>query len=568
MQEKAQAQRGAQIQNGKSEPETKLNQDKPEAHQCAGSAEKAEKVKARAPAVRKASLLRSGAVTAAATFLSRILGMIRDMCIASLLGASLSSDVYFFANRIPNFFRRLFAEGAFSQAFVPVITEYKQKGSEADLKQLLSATAGTLGLIVLLVSIFGMIASPALTALFGFGWFEAWLNDAPDAHKFTEASFLLRITFPYLFFITLTALCCSLLNVYGRFAVPAAAPCLLNIVLIIAAVYIAPDFDDPNMVLAAAMSCGGVVQLIFVLPSICRLKLFVLPRFSWNHPGVKQIRTLMIPGLIGVSASQINLLVNTVLATFLATGSISYLYYSDRLLEFPIGIFAVAISTVILPALARSRSAAQSAQYEKTLDWGVRLVLFLGIPSALGILALREPILRVIFMRGAFTSEHVYLSAASLMASVSGLCCIMLVRVLVQGFAALQDTKTPVRCAVTAMGANIVFNLILVWPLDYVGLALSTALAAFVNAGQLIYLLIKRGIYKPSGYTLIFCAKVLAAGLVMAFAVRYLMPPVEEWFAMSTIYSIVYLAAYVTLGAVVFAAVVLLLGIRPRELKA
>lgn len=578
MQEKQQAQPAQEAQ--KETQHTKsakssLQHDKkaqqeqiPKAENRADKAEVNPAAKAKTPAVRKPSLLRSGAVTALATFLSRILGMIRDMCIASLLGASLSSDVYFFANRIPNFFRRLFAEGAFSQAFVPVITEYKQKNDEGELKRLISATAGTLGLIVLLVSIFGMIAAPAFTALFGFGWFEAWLNDAPDAHKFTEAAFLLRLTFPYLFFITLTALCCSLLNVYGKFAVPAAAPCLLNIVLIIAAVLVAPDFDDPNMVQAVAMSLGGVAQLLFVLPSVMRLKLFVLPKFSWSHPGVKKIRTLMIPGLIGVSASQINLLVNTVLATFLATGSISYLYYSDRLLEFPIGIFAVAISTVILPALARSKAAAQRAQYEKTLDWGVRLVLFLGIPSALGILALREPILRVIFMRGAFTSDHVYLSAASLMASVSGLCCIMLVRVLVQGFAALQDTKTPVRCAVTAMGANIVFNLILVWPLDYVGLALSTALAAFVNAGQLIYLLIKRGIYKPSRYTLIFCTKVLTAGLIMAFAVRYLMPPVEEWFAMTTFYSIVYLAAYIALGAVVFAAVILLLGIRPRELKA
>ncbi len=514
------------------------------------------------------SLLRSGAVTAGATFLSRILGMLRDIAIASLLGAGLSSDVYFFANRIPNFFRRLFAEGAFAQAFVPVLTEYRQKKSEAELRQLLSATAGTLGLIVLLVSLAGMLAAPALTALFGFGWFEAWLNDAEDAHKFTEAAFLLRITFPYLFFITLTALGCSLLNVYGRFGIPAAAPCILNLVLIGAAVFIAPHFSDPNVVLAVAMSTGGVCQLIFILPALLRLKLLVLPRFAWHHPGVRRIRTLMIPGLIGVSASQINLLVNTVLATFLATGSISYLYYSDRLLEFPIGIFAVAISTVILPALSRVKASGQQQVYEKTLDWGIRLVLFLGIPSALGMIALREPILRVIFMRGAFTAEHVYLSAASLMASVSGLCAIMLVRVLVQGFAALQDTKTPVRCAVTAMGANVVFNLILVWPLDYVGLALSTALAAFVNAGQLIYLLYRRGIYRVSGYTLKFCLKVLIAACLMTAAVRWLMPEVEQWLAMDTLTSIAYLAGFIALGAAVFAAAVLALGIRPSELKA
>ena len=486
------------------------------------------------PPARKGQLLRSGAITAGATLLSRILGMVRDIAIASLLGAGLASDVFFFANRIPNFFRRLFAEGAFAQAFVPVLSSCREQKDSAALKSLIAATAGTLGLIVLAVCIIGMLASPLLTALFGFGWFQAWLDDATDAHKFTEASFLLQLTFPYLFFITLTALCCS----------------------------------HPNMVLAVAMTAGGVAQLIFVLPAVYRLRLLVLPRFAWHHAGVKRIRNLMIPGLIGVSASQINLLVNTVLATFLATGSISYLYYSDRLLEFPIGIFAVAISTVILPALARVKARGDQASYVKTLDWGVRMVLLLGIPSALGIAALREPILRVIFMRGAFTDGHVLLSAASLAASLSGLCAIMLVRVLVQGFAALQDTKTPVRCAITAMLANIIFNLILVWPLGYVGLALSTALAAYVNAGQLVYLLFKRKIYSPSRHTLIFCSKALIAGVVMFAAVRHLSPDFTQWASWDTLTACAYLALYVATGAVIFTLCSLILGIRPRELKA
>ncbi len=520
------------------------------------------------PPARKGQLLRSGAITAGATLLSRILGMVRDIAIASLLGAGLASDVFFFANRIPNFFRRLFAEGAFAQAFVPVLSSCREQKDSAALKSLIAATAGTLGLIVLAVCIIGMLASPLLTALFGFGWFQAWLDDATDAHKFTEASFLLQLTFPYLFFITLTALCCSLLNVFGRFAVPAITPCILNVVMIISAVFIAPRFADPNMVLAVAMTAGGVAQLIFVLPAVYRLRLLVLPRFAWHHAGVKRIRNLMIPGLIGVSASQINLLVNTVLATFLATGSISYLYYSDRLLEFPIGIFAVAISTVILPALARVKARGDQASYVKTLDWGVRMVLLLGIPSALGIAALREPILRVIFMRGAFTDGHVLLSAASLAASLSGLCAIMLVRVLVQGFAALQDTKTPVRCAITAMLANIIFNLILVWPLGYVGLALSTALAAYVNAGQLVYLLFKRKIYSPSRHTLIFCSKALIAGVVMFAAVRHLSPDFTQWASWDTLTACAYLALYVATGAVIFTLCSLILGIRPRELKA
>lgn len=517
--------------------------------------------------VKKSRLLRSGMITAGATFLSRILGMFRDIAIAQLLGAGLMADVFFFANRIPNFFRRLFAEGAFAQSFVPVLTKCSKEESSQALRELIAKSAGTLGTIVFAISLLGMLASPVVTAIFGWGWFEAYLNNEPDAAKFTQASYLLEITFPYLFFITLTALCSSVLNVHGSFAVPAITPCLLNVVMIATAYFVAPHFSDPNEILAIGMVVGGVVQLIFQLPFVWRLGLLVRPRWGWSHPGVKRIRTLMIPALFGVSASQLNLLVNTVLASFLATGSISYLYYSDRLLEFPIGIFAVAISTVILPALSRVDIKTQHEAYEKTLDWGVRLVLLLGIPSALGIIALREPILRVIFMRGAFTEENVILSSHSLLASVSGLCAIMLVRVLVQGFAAIQDTKTPVRCSIVAIVANIVFNLILVWPLDYVGLALSTALAAFVNAGQLLYLLYKRNIYRISKKALFFIAKALLSGIVMAVAVRYCSPDFSQWAQMTTLVSIFYLAALICGGAVVFFVCCLLLGIRPRDIK-
>ena len=517
--------------------------------------------------VKKARLLRSGMVSAAATFMSRILGMVRDIAIAQLLGAGLMADVFFFANRIPNFFRRLFAEGAFAQSFVPVLTKCSKEEDASALKELIAKSAGTLGLIVLVISVIGMVASPVVTAIFGWGWFEAYLNDAPDAEKFTQASTLLEITFPYLFFITLTALCSSVLNVHGSFAIPAITPCWLNITMIVVAYFIAPHFEDPNKVLAYGMVAGGVVQLIFQLPFIIKLGLMVRPKWGWSHPGVKRIRTLMIPALFGVSASQLNLLVNTVLASFLATGSISYLYYSDRLLEFPIGIFAVAISTVILPALSRVDIKTQHGNYVRTLDWGVRLVLLLGIPSALGIIALREPILRVIFMRGAFSEENVILSSHSLLASVSGLCAIMLVRVLVQGFAALQDTKTPVRCSIVAIIANICFNLILVWPLDYIGLALSTALAAFVNAGQLLYLLHKRNIYRVSSTTLLFIGKALISGIVMAVAVRYFSPDFSVWATMSTLTSIFYLAALIIGGALLFGLCCMALGIRPRHIK-
>ena len=516
---------------------------------------------------KKSSLLRSGAITAAATFLSRILGMLRDIAIASLLGASLSADVYFFANRIPNFFRRLFAEGAFSQAFVPVMSKVKEEKDQRELSDLLNKTAGTLGAIVLLITVLGMLASPVLTALFGYGWYQAYLDNTDEAIKFTQASYLLKITFPYLFFITLTALTSAVLNVFGKFLIPAITPCVLNVVLIAFAFFVAPYFEDPNVVLAYAMVVGGVLQLLLQIPFVLKLKIMIIPRWGWKHEGVVKIRKLMIPAIIGISASQINLIVNTALASFLATGAISYLYYSDRLLEFPIGIFAVAISTVILPALSKINIKTDKEKYVRTLDWGVRLVLLLGIPSMCGIIALREPILRVIFMRGAFTADHVLLSSASLLASVSGLCAIMLVRVIVQGFAAIQDTKTPVKCSVIAIISNIIFNLCLVWPLGYVGLALSTALAAFVNISLLIYLLYRRNIYTISRGTIIFILKAACAGLCMGFALRYTLLDFEQWVGMNTIESILYLAAYICGGAVIYAGVCLILGIKPRILK-
>lgn len=513
--------------------------------------------------VKKKSLIRSGAITAIATFASRILGMLRDIAIANLLGASLSADVFFFANRIPNFFRRLFAEGAFAQAFVPVLTKTKQNESGDDLKNLIASATGTLGLIVLIISLIGILISPIVTAIFGYGWYQDYINNAEDGFKFIEASKLLQITFPYLFFITLTALFSSILNVHGSFAIPAITPCLLNIALIGGAYFIAPHFDDPNKILAYSMLFGGVLQFLFQIPFIIKLKCLFFPRFAWNHVGVKKIRTLMIPALLGVSASQLNLLINTILASFLATGSISYLYYSDRLLEFPIGIFAVAISTVILPSLSRINIKENKSKYIKTLDWGVRLVLFLGIPSAIGIISLREPILRVLFMRGAFTEEHVLLSANSLLASVSGLCAIMLVRVLVQGFAAIQDTKTPVKCSLISIASNIAFNLILITPLGYIGLALSTALAAFINALLLLFFLYKKNIYTISHKTILFVIKALISALCMGFLIRFYLFDLSIWTSMDTLESSLYLALFICGGALVFGLVCIILGIRP-----
>lgn len=524
-----------------------------------------------------AKLFRAGLVTASATFLSRILGLIRDIFIANLLGAGLSADVFFFANRIPNFLRRLFAEGAFSQAFVPVMTEFKEQGDKKALNGLIAETTGTLGAVVFLVTIIGMLGSAVITAIFGWGWFMAYLNDEPDGSKFLQASVLLKITFPYLFFITLTAVSGAILNTLGRFAVPAITPCLLNVAMIGACVFLAPYMDDANEALAFGMLIGGIIQLLFQIPFLYKLGCLVRPKFAWNSDGVARIRKLMLPALFGVSVSQINLLINTVLASFLATGAISYLYYSDRLLEFPIGIFAVAIGTVILPALSRVKVNNDKQAFAATMDWGVRTVLSLGIPAMCGMIALREPILRVLFMRGEYDVIAATHSSMSLVASVSGLWAIMLVRVLVPGFNACLDTKTPVRYGMMAIGANILFNLVMVYPLErfyglgFVGLALSTALAALVNVSLLLRGLHTRGIYSVTRKTIIFIGKIIVgAGLMwgaLYFATAYVVKDMTAWAQINTWQAILYLALLVSGGALVYGIVMIALGVRPRDYK-
>ena len=466
--------------------------------------------------------------------------MIRDIIIAHILGAGFSADVFLFANRIPNFFRRLFAEGAFNQAFVPVLSDAKAKGDD-EARDLIASVMGTLGVIVAVVTVIGVIGSSALAAAFGWGWFMEYLHDGPEAHKFVEAGFLLKITFPYLWFITITALFSAVLNTWNRFAVPALTPCLLNVSIIAAALFLSPRLANPEEGLAWGIFAGGVIQLLFQIPFVMKLRLVSRPRFAWNHPGVKQIRTLMIPALFGVSVNQINLLVNTTLATFLATGSISYLYYSDRLLEFPLGMFAVAISTVILPALAKVRAA---------------------------MIALREPIICVLFMHGSFSEHDAMMAGQSLFASSLGILSLMLARVAAPGFHAVKDMKTPVRYGIIAMIANIIFNLALTWPLGYIGLALSTALSGTVNAWCLMRGLSKRGIYTPPRGTWILSVRLILAALVMAGAVWWLSPDLSVWASWSTAVRTAALAGLIFLGAAVYAAAAFAFGLRLRDLKA
>ncbi len=514
----------------------------------------------------KGNLLKSGVIVSASTFLSRILGLVRDVVIANLLGASAAADVFFFANRIPNFFRRLFAEGAFNQAFVPVLAEYRNK-DEKTVKDFVSMVTGTMGFIITIVTILGVFGSTIISILFGWGWYLDAQKTAEGAEKFALASLVLKITFPYLWFITITAIFSAVLNTKGRFAVPALTPCLLNISIIACALFLAPHLETPVIGLAIGIFLGGLLQLLLQIPFIMNLKLLGIPKFNWNHPDVKKIRHLMLPALFGVSVNQINLLINTALASFLATGAISYLYYSDRILEFPLGMFAVAISTVILPALSKGKAAEDKEQFHRTMDWAVRMIFVLGIPAMIGIMALRDAIISVIFMHGSFSDSDAAMSSASLLASATGVLSLMMVRVLAPGFYAMQDTRTPVRYGICSMISNIIFNLILIYPLGYLGLALSTALSGTVNMSLLIYGLKRRGIYSFDKDTLKLALKLLGSGLMMGVVLIFVTPSISDFSTMSILVRALLLGAMVLGGFVVYILGSLVLGVRKADLK-
>ncbi|HHG3067398.1 TPA: murein biosynthesis integral membrane protein MurJ [Vibrio parahaemolyticus] len=513
-------------------------------------------------------LLKSGMIVSAMTLISRVLGLVRDVVVANLMGAGASADVFFFANKIPNFLRRLFAEGAFSQAFVPVLTENHAQGDMDKTRELIARAAGTLGGIVSIVTVLGVLGSGVVTALFGFGWFLDWMHGGPAAEKFELASLMLKITFPYLWFITFVALSGAILNTLGKFAVSSFTPVFLNVMIILAAWFISPQMSQPEIGLAIGVFLGGLVQFLFQIPFLIKAGVMVKPKWGWRDPGVVKIRTLMIPALFGVSVSQINLLFDTFIASFLQTGSISWLYYSDRLLEFPLGLFGIAIATVILPALSRKHVDSQSEGFAHTMDWGVRMVTLLGIPAMLGLMALAKPMLMVLFMRGEFSPQDVHQASLSLLAYASGLLNFMLIKVLAPGYYSRQDTKTPVKYGIIAMVTNMVFNAIFAYFYGYVGLAIATALSAFVNMALLYRGLHIAGVYQITKRTVFFIIRLVIAGAAMVAAILWQLEDMSVWLEWSFAHRSGMLGMLIGLGAAVYLAVLFLTGVRLKDLKA
>ncbi|RPH98028.1 MAG: murein biosynthesis integral membrane protein MurJ [Lysobacterales bacterium] len=512
-------------------------------------------------------LLRSTAKVGAATITSRVLGFIRDMVLARDFGASGATDAFFLAFKIPNFMRRLFAEGSFSLAFVPVLSEVRAGGDRRELKDLVDHVAGTLTGVLLLLTAIGVLAAPVVTAIFAPGW------AIEGREEFWLSAGMLRITFPYILLISLTALAGGILNTFDRFLVPALTPVLLNLSLIAAAVLLSGRMEVPVEALAWGVLAAGIVQLAVQVPALLHLGLMPRPRWGWRHSGMRKILKLMIPTLIGSSVAQINLMLDTVIATFLVAGSVSWLYYSDRLLEFPLGVFGVALSTVILPNLSRKFASQNPQGFSATLDWALRLALIVTLPAALGLVLLASPILVTLFYSEAFELSDVHMSALSLSAYAVGLPAFIAVKVLAPGFYARQDTKTPVRIAITSMVSNMVLNLVFVVTLlalefrgPHTGLALASSVAAYINAGLLYRMLRRQGAYQPEpGWGRVILA--VAAGCVAMIALLvWQTGALPAWAEATATDRATRLSVLIVVGALVYGLTTLAAGLRPRHL--
>ncbi len=505
-------------------------------------------------------LFKSTLIVSVMTLLSRILGFVRDMLIGQIFGVSAGTDAFFVAFKIPNFLRRLFAEGAFSQAFIPVLAEYKERGSQQALKLFIDKTAGTLAVVLLLITVIGVLAAPVLILLFAPGF--SWQGTQHDL-----AVQMLRLTFPYILFISLVAFAGSILNSHGKFAIPAVTPVLLNICIIAAAIYLAPLMEKPVVALAWGVLAAGLLQLLFQFPSL--IKLGLLPRLTvdFKDAGVKQVIQLMLPAIFASSIVQINLLLNTLLASFLPAGSVSWLYYSDRLVEFPLGIFGVALATVILPSLSKNHAGDDRIAFSNTLDWGLRFVLLIVIPAALGLFLLAEPILSTLFQYHEFTVHDVQMAGKSLMAYSLGLVGFVMVKILVPAFSSRKDMKTPVRVGIYIMLINIGLGVCLIFPFAHTGLALATSLGALLNAALLLLRLLKEKVYQPVAGWQWFLLKVMIANGLMASGLYYFVDK-TLWYHWPATERLLHLGFYIFRGILIYGVSLFLLGFRPKHFKA
>lgn len=504
------------------------------------------------------NLLRALATVSSMTMLSRVLGYVRDAIIARTFGAGIATDAFFVAFRLPNLMRRMFAEGAFSQAFVPILSEYKNRHTPQETRELVDCVASVLGLAVIAATALGVALAPLVIYVSAPGF-------AAEPAKFELTVDLLRITFPYLFFISLVSLSAGVLNTHNRFAVPAFTPVMLNVSFIVGAAFLAPYFDPPVKVLAWAVFAGGALQLVLQVPFLARVGLLPRWRLDLRHPGVARVLKLMAPALFGVSISQISLVINTIFASFLVTGSVSWLYYADRLMEFPAGMLGVALGTILLPSLSKYHADAQPGEYSKLLDWGLRLTLLLALPAAAALAVLGIPLIATLFHYGRFSIEDAWMTREALLAYSVGLVGMILVKILAPGFYARQNVLTPVKIGVITLLATQIMNLAFVFPLRHAGLALAIGLGACLNAGLLYAKLRQHGIYSPQPGWTGFSGKVFASVVAMSLVLWFAMGTPGWWFGADWTQRLAALGGLVLLGMAVYGACLAGLGFRLRD---
>ena len=501
------------------------------------------------------NLLRALAAVSSMTLLSRILGFVRDTVIARVFGAGLYSDAFFVAFKIPNLLRRLFAEGAFSQAFVPVLAEYKNRQGDESTRVLVDHVASFLFVALLGVTALGVAAAPLVIYLTAPGF-------AASPEKLELTVGLLRIVFPYILFISLTSLAGGILNTYSRFSVPAFTPVLLNLSFIGFGLWLSPYFSPPVMALAWAVLCGGILQVALQAPFLARIGMLPRLRLNFRHEGVWRILRLMAPAVFGVSIAQVSLLINVIFASFLATGSVSWLYYADRLMEFPSGLLGAALGTILLPSLARHHASASSVEYSRLLDWGLRLTLLLALPAALALALLSVPLIATLFMHGAFGVHDVLMTRDALIAYSIGLVGLILVKILAPGYYARQDIRTPVRLALWTLAATQLMNLAFIVPLKHAGLALAIGLGGCINAALLFRGLRNAGVYRPEPGWTSFGGRLLVAVACMGIALWLSVGDFSWWTSATTAARVGWLAAIVVLGAGTYFSTLWLLGFR------
>lgn len=504
------------------------------------------------------NLLKVLAAVSSMTLISRILGFVRDALIARVFGAGIATDAFFTAFKLPNLLRRVFAEGAFSQAFVPVLAEYKNQRGEQETRHLLANVSGLLALALSIVTVIGILAAPWIIYATAPGF-------TASAEKFDLTVKLLQITFPYILFISLASLAGSVLNTYNQFSIPAFTPTLLNLSFIGCSLFLAPHFNPPVLALAWAVFIGGVLQLGFQLPYLVKIGMLPKPRLSRRDPGVRRILTKMGPAIFGVSVGQISLVINTIFASFLVSGSVSWMYYADRLMEFPTGILGVALGTILLPSLAKHHSNNATEEYSRLLDWGLRLSLLLALPSAAALAVLSGPLIATLFQYGKFGPHDLEMTRQALIAYSIGLLGLIQVKILAPGFYARQNVRTPVKIAVISLLATQAMNLLFIWHLRHAGLALAIGLGSCINAALLYRGLRKQGIYTPQPGWPAFGGKIVLATLGMCAVLWY----ATSWAGPFTLGGLaeraLKLALIILPGTLTYFAILLALGIRPQQ---